>query len=286
MLIHKTPAVGTPINFGHPLSKEMIASYLMNEKKGYQASDYNFHNPFSGRYAKNAKNGGSQSAQFVQYMPFSNGKLGLYLTGSGVMKPDMDSSSLITNRGGSPGPGTWSIWVVFYSIATQSANYLFSDFPGGFSSSGALLQARNVGGFYKAKFSWSASSVEYGATGTTTLTNDKLYHIVGTRSGEPGNWTAKIYVNSMLEGTTSGITVDPLLNDYINSWTLPIIGGHFSGSPCNAYISTAQFWKRALNENEVRSLYLNPYQMYFQRNSKAYDVGAASLNTTNFFPFM
>ena len=117
------------------------------------------------------------------------------------------------------------------------------------------------GGIYiqdtTAKFILYKNSAYQIISGTTTLSADTWYHIVGTYDGENNDDKTRIYINGSLEATSSAlggnfITAEPTIA-YIGRNTNGLTPDYFNGS-----ISDVKIYSSALTEAEVQSQYLKP----------------------------
>ena len=159
------------------------------------------------------------------------------------------------------GQMTVSAWCYFTSVSQY--RYPVSDYNSGGTNAQFALQHTNTN---KLTFFWALSGQQYPnpftAAGTTTTVANKWYHVVGVRDGASGAWTARIYVNGILENSTNtangpatqanagNVTIGQP-GDLVNS-ILPMVG----------YINDVQIWDRALRAEEVKELFIEESNKY------------------------
>jgi|Deesub1362A_J573_1020465.scaffolds.fasta_scaffold00330_89 hypothetical protein len=87
--------------------------------------------------------------------------------------------------------------------------------------------------------------------------DNKWVHLVGVYRGYTGSWTARAYINGVLVGTHSNPTFDGIRD----AGELVEIGrlGGASLRYFNGKISFVRIYNRALNDEEIKYLYENPY---------------------------
>lgn len=127
------------------------------------------------------------------------------------------------------------------------------------ATSNLVCQVGGSGGF---------TTLTIGTTaGPTTITTERWYHVVMTRNRTTSTTNIiSLYINGILTHTRSvnfgaNITVtDPC-----------VIGAAYDFTAnANIYIRDINIWNRELSQAEVKDLYLRPYQIYNIRNSRTY----------------
>lgn len=111
--------------------------------------------------------------------------------------------------------------------------------------------ATNNGAAY---YSLDGNGCEWGAQGTSNLTNGNFHHLVGTRTSLG---TYRIYVNGTLEGDTNVSAGAGCQNASAFSTHTWIIGNGpaWGGSQWVGQIAEVSVYDRALTRGEIRSLY-------------------------------
>jgi len=226
----KSP-LGTPINFAHPLAKGLVGCWLMNEGSGNKIYDLS---------------GNGNDGTFVNHTAWVPGRTGPALTFDGV-----DDHVVVPNKASlNPISAlTISVWVNQKATSVgQSAN--ISNIAGKTSSSYGyeLRLTSDVLYFLIEQGGW------IGLSGNT-LNLNQWYHIVGTYDKS----NMKLFVdgglvNSLAE--SADIRVDTG-SFYVGSRTA-------SARYFNGLIDDVRIYNRALSEQEVQQLYLNPYAMFEQ----------------------
>lgn len=149
-------------------------------------------------------------------------------------------------------PITVSCWVRFDALGTE--RYIFSDLNAAATYSQFAVQKLTSNVF---RFAWFNSPSTVLADGTTAAVAGIWYHVVGTRSGVTGAWSAKLYKDGVLERTTSS-AVNPATQANAGTPSIGTPGSYTGGTTfhMNGCIQLVKVWRRALTETEVRNLYL------------------------------
>jgi len=88
------------------------------------------------------------------------------------------------------------------------------------------------------------------ATSTGSLTANTWYDVVVTRSGSSGNWTCNIYINGVLDKSTTSISTNP---SSIQTVTIGTAGG--GGGKWNGMIDGLKIYKAAMSVAEIKNRY-------------------------------
>ena len=162
------------------------------------------------------------------------------------------------------GPFALAVWVYPTNITIHDDGILSKDsYPGsGNSYTGYLLNAQ---GTPSIKWAFSTRNVISGSgpnttlLSTTTVTNNRWYHIVALRDGE----TLRIYVDGVLENSgaqASATSVSSTVNMTIGSLNAISPGQYFDGR-----IDEVRIYNRALTTDEVKQLYRMGKTVYQNR---------------------
>lgn len=151
-------------------------------------------------------------------------------------------------------PMTISAWVKFDALGTE--RYIASDLNA--TATGSMFQIEKLTSNLF-RFAWFNGTTVL-ADGINSAVVGKWYHIVGVRSGNTGSWSAKLYVNGLLEKTTATST-NPALQSFAGTPTIGTTGDYTGGTTfhMNGDIKDVMIWNRALSETEVRQLYVKQY---------------------------
>lgn len=147
---------------------------------------------------------------------------------------------------------TISCWVKFDSVSNY--RYLFCDYSSDGLNAQFALQHTNTN---RLTFFWARSGTQspnpFTAAGTTATARDVWYHCVGVREGATGNWTAKIYVNGILENSTT-TTGNPARRNTTPGMSVGA-PGEYAGLNMAGSIQRAMIWNRPLTATEILKLY-------------------------------
>jgi hypothetical protein len=145
---------------------------------------------------------------------------------------------------------TVSAWVRFDALGQE--RYIAADLNSGATNSMFMLEKLTSNLF---RFAWFNGSTVL-ADGINAAVAGKWYHVVGVRAGSTGAWSAKLYVNGLLEKTTSSAT-NPSSQASAGTPSIGTPGDYTGGTTfhMNGDIKDVVFWRRALTDTEVRLLY-------------------------------
>jgi len=223
------PLPGAQINHAHPLAKGLVGCWLMNEQAGIRCIDsspYGNHGTMVG-FGVPANLRSAQGIKFDgvdDYVDAGNGASLDFGTGSFTVEA----------------------WMIFNSLPIDGANH------GGIGGATLvpgwnLFLVNNLLRFYLR----DAGNFASGDYGYSNLLTNRWYHIVGVRNGT----NLYLYVDSIQRGTTSGSTANVTNSDALTF-------GRAASSWFNGTIDEVRIYNRALNKDEIKELYLNPYAMF------------------------
>jgi hypothetical protein len=152
-------------------------------------------------------------------------------------------------------PMTISAWVKFDALGTE--RYIASDLNAAATNSMFQIEKLTSNLF---RFAWFNSPSTVLADGVNAAVAGRWYHVVGTRSGSTGSWSAKLFVNGVLEKTTAS-AVNPSSQILAGTPTIGTTGDYIGGTTfhMNGDIKDVMIWNRALTETEIRQLYVKQY---------------------------
>ncbi len=232
------PTRGTKLNPAHPISRGLVACWLMNEGTGDNVFDFSGNSNNGTLHGPPAWSAGKtgNSLEFVngnsEYVDFGDSRFQLD-------KTNKLSIVAIAFRN-SAGPT--------YSTVIHRGNYVFP-FSMTLYTAGSYVRGafavRTTGGNTNL-FASTAESVLLGQYG----------HFAGTYDGS----VQKIYQNGVLENQTSksgdlnfDTTSHPTYIGASEGWE----SDNLDGGVCHVFL-----WNRALSESEIKSLYREPYAMF------------------------
>lgn len=226
------PPIGSSINLNHPLSQGLVACYLFNEVSGIRCYDLS-HYSVSGVLTNGAS-----------FNPSSGG--------IAVLDGVNDFISLPQTPLINTGQATVEIWFrttqTTQALILQLTNYGGCLYINRFSNTGKVLA------FFDNTTGNNSSSDE-----STISVNDNIWHcIVATHI----NNVTSLYIDGKLNKQYSD-TFSPMF--YTNGYNIGQnvgFGQYFSGS-----VLKYSAYNRALSEEEVKSLYENPYQFISPQSS-------------------
>lgn len=231
------PPLGTPINRNHPLAQGMVACWLLNEGGGLNCYDSTGRCPIPG------------VATSAAVSKIGTRGLSRTFAGGNTDSIDIGTQSALSLTSSAC---TMSAWV-FYNGVNGTAYYVAADFDAAGAISSMLISKTNNTN----KFQWGSSG--FIIASSTLPTAGKWYHVVGTRSGATGGWTLNIYVNGVLETSTT-TALNPGAQQ---QFKIGRPGGYTgTGFSWLGLIQNVMIYNRALSASEVRQLYTNPYQMF------------------------
>jgi len=229
------PPYGTPINMSHPLAKGMVGCWLLNEGGGLKAFDSTKLNGLPGAVISGVF---KQSTRGGAYLNAANQDVSMQTASS---YPNLNLPTHLTI----------SAWINTTTVAAGTQTVVGDLNSGG--SAGQYFMSINRSAA-KSELAWAANVI---VTGTINLTANAWHHVVATRSGATGAWTATLYLNGVLDNSAS-TAINPAAQQGMAIGRL----GNFNGNYFTGMIQTVQMWNRALSATEVRQLYTNPYQMF------------------------
>lgn len=106
---------------------------------------------------------------------------------------------------------------------------------------------------YRASFRWGTG---FSLDSTWILSAHRRYHIIATRSGSPGAWTAKMFINGELNAVTT-TAIDPT-----DIATVVSIGGTLNSEEYEGFIYDVRIWNTALPDAICYMLMRDPYGVY------------------------
>ncbi len=152
-------------------------------------------------------------------------------------------------------PMTVSAWFRFETVGNY--RYIASDYNAGVSNAQFSMLHTNTN---KLTFFWARGGTQYPnpftAASVTTTQAGVWYHCVGIRSGSTGSWQSKIYVNGVLENTTSTIGNPAPKATTSGNVVIGGAGDYASGLVMVGDIQRVMIWTRALADTEVLNLFL------------------------------
>ena len=219
------PSLGSSINWNHPLSEGLIACYLFNEISGLKCYDL-------GRY--------NATGTLTNGAVFSNLNYGfVFLDGVN------DYISLPATPIINTGQVTLEVWFrttqTSQALILQTVNYGSGIYLNRFTNTGKLFA-----------FFDDSSGNNSSADESTISVNDNLWHCVVATFA---NNTTSLYIDGKLNKQYAD-TYNPslLANAYNIGWNVGT-SSYFAGS-----VLKYSSYNRALTDEEIRSLYENPYQ--------------------------
>ena len=142
---------------------------------------------------------------------------------------------------GTLGEMTRTAWILTNTVAAGDRAILSSYQLAGNLSAGAFFlnhMAKRLGLY------WGTS---YILNGSTDMTTGTWYHVGAVRAGSSGNWTAKLFLQGRLDGSTT-TAVNPTASGPTS------IGrtGDYPGEYFDGLIDEVHIWNRALPESDIR----------------------------------
>jgi hypothetical protein len=103
---------------------------------------------------------------------------------------------------------------------------------------------------------WNSGAGPIAST-ATSIADNNWHHYAVVRTGASGNWTVRIYLDGVLDSTTSSIATNPsgAASDYSLIGGLSNAGSSYAGYLMNGVLDDVRIYNRALSATEVRSLY-------------------------------
>lgn len=229
----KQPPFGVSINRNHPLAKDLVASYLLNEGGGQKA----FNTAINGNNIGVLSNGAvfkqTQNGSAVDFN-------GTNFSGSKIVigNPWTDQ----------PTSYTVSCWFIAPSVTTNKYLLNWRNF-----GNGNLWFQANLNNASKINFTIGDNTVVISCS-TNNLSAGVWYNWTGVRSGN----NIYSYINGVYQSSNSGsvgnitgvqdCVIGAQSFDYNALW--------------DGQINNVKIWKRALTPSEVMNLYISPNGMY------------------------
>lgn len=264
------PQPGAPINLAHPLARGLVAYYPCNEGAG---ATINEATGLAGSMT------GTANTSRLMWTPGSQFNVT-------PASPLSDQAAIVPNYWGNTSSGsgyfqgsnlasvdnlsnfTVQAWITQPLYAAGSGGgVIVGKYGSGGTSTGAgwAMFACNISSVFKLSMGTqqSGGSVfsEIDATATAFSVKNTPLHMVGTVSARAAQ---KIYFNGKDAGATSSGSGTP--SGYSNTGLLCI--GNDSGAPSTDFFSGAvshvAIWNRVLSQNEIETLYADPYCMFKQ----------------------
>jgi hypothetical protein len=227
-VVRSFKSAGAPLNFGHPINRDLVAFWGCSNGGGLRVRDLtgHFHGTRSG----------------IPLPAWTAGKFGHGLSFDGTASEVVDCGSSLSQTG----PMTILLWIRPSNAGGQNeivGNYL----DGSHGNWGFELGTRSAS---KLSFIHGATVV---VTSSASLSNNAWYQVAAVRSGTTGAWTATIYINGVIDSsaTTSG-------NPHGGAYPTWIGDAGFILYPFSGVIDHAAIWSRALSAQEIQQLYVRP----------------------------
>jgi hypothetical protein len=238
------PPLGSQINWSHPLSKGLVACYLMNEGSGDKIYDLSGNNNVGTLIGMNNTTGGWSPGIKGQALKFDG-------------SDDCVTASSNNFLGLIGKAYTISLWIQDDTSAAILATFFHRivSFANGVINIQLGLGTDSVGAYRSFYISESFDSItkkQSASVGTG------WFNVIATSNGS----THKLYVNGALDEGGSGGSPGP----FITNTGLLYIGqrgnnaGYVKGS-----IDDVRIYNRALSPQEVSQLYQSPYAMFERR---------------------
>jgi len=253
------PILGKQLNTSHPLSRGLVASYLLNEGGGTKAL-----NTVTNKIST-LSGGVSGNAIFVKTQRYNATRFnGVNTTGSRLI--------IDTPWTDFPTTYTCSCWFRSDNI-TVASKYLL-----------CWRNPSNTSIWWQINCSSSVVAFTVGTSGSNifacvsgALQSNTWYNVTCVRN----NLVLSLYLNGLFVSTVSLITnaTPTVLQDNVIGCQSGDYNAVFNGD-----INNAKTWKRALNSTEIMQLYLSPNCMYSNKiSSPLYSPSSPIINTSNFF---
>ena len=255
------PILGKQLNTSHPLSRGLVASYLLNEGGGTKAL-----NTVTNKIST-LSGGVSGNAIFVKTQRYNATRFnGINTTGSRLI--------IETPWTDFPTTYTCSCWFRSNDITVASKFLLCWRNPS------------NTSIWWQINCSSSVVAFTVGTSGTNIVTcvsgalqSNTWYNVTCVRN----NLVLGLYLNGLFVSSVSLTTntTPTVLQDNVIGCQSGDYNAVFNGD-----INNVKTWKRALNSTEIRQLYLSPNCMYSNKiSSPLYSPSSPIINTSNFFQF-
>jgi len=253
------PPLGTPLNFAHPLNRELVGYWPMGEGAGIRAQD------LSGK----GNHGTLTNMVQGSTSGWTGGKFGRAMRFDGVddylVIPDTPSLSF--GDGVNDRPFSISMWLKADSF---NANYqwLFNK-RGNLSNSEYQLVLTPTGQLYMNLFSGGVGTVYMEVISVQVIRLNTWHNIVYTYDGSKTNAGQQFYIDGVLStktGVNGGVYVamqDGTVNLHIGirAWD------YGTNAKFVGVMEQVRLYNRNLSALEARQLYTDPFCMYEQKNN-------------------
>lgn len=245
----KKPPFGARINWHHPLSQGLVGAWLFNEDGGLKLYNLSKSDPI---YLQDYNNNG-----FTW--------LGEDISISSAVPQFLYTLHI-------PIAGDMSVCSIIYTSTVNSGLMHYGDT---IINPGAWDRAINIdaSGYITCKW-WTSGHDNDWLTSNSIVTDGTRKHIVVTnKSTAPGK---RIYIDGKLDADDNKAYGYTGYNSYSPGY-LHIARGHsdIGDRLFNGKMNLFYMWSRTLSEEEVASLYANPYQMFLPVVWDAYYVSEA-----------
>jgi hypothetical protein len=234
------PPLGTPINPSHPISRGLVAAWMLNEGGGvgqYGLAYDSTGNNSTGTF-KNTSGG-----TYPVWQPANFG-IGVYFQATGGQQITIPANSTINPTAAC----TYAGWVNF--VSTTSFNHWFTTAHVAESDNTFCAQVDSAAIRYDVYTSGNGFTDH---TGSTTINPDTWYHIVHTYDSATGMSLG--YVNGVLDSTQG-----PLSGTIVYAGSPTTIGAYTDGNyASNCTVDNCLIWNRALSITEIQQLYADPF---------------------------
>lgn len=237
------PCLGSQLQMGHPLTKGLVACWLMNEGSGIYVNDFSSH---------------SHPAIFSNAARVSVWSPTLYGIGLGCT----DDIAVVDNSSQLKEETDYSI-VARYLINEREAYHAIystiTGYNGGVpNSSGIALHHSYNASPARVAFTVAKSNSVYVRAGYSigSIPLNTWNTVVGT--WQKDIFTANIYVNGTLRNSDTNINIDTYAGNVCNllNFSPAYYGGLYG------YCAYIYVYNRALSAGEIAKLYLDPFCMF------------------------
>ncbi len=224
------PMLGQQINWGDPISKGLVASWLMNEGSGNQVADLS---------------GNGNRGTLAENTLWTGGKFGpcLHFDGAGDY---VDCGSFPAGNF-----GTADFSIVVWAKCQESGSVDVFVAKGNVAAGDVILYKTTTADRFI--FYADAGVISLGVTKTGLVGN--WIQLAAVRSGS----NAYLYANAILIGTDTSAAAN------ISNPHNLCIGGSETGTtnPFIGEIDNVRIWNRALSASEIAQLYREPFAMFY-----------------------
>lgn len=229
------PVCGTQIDWTNPITKGLVGCWLFNEGSGLRINDLS---------------GNNNHGTLTGFEPFSatsgwtGGKTGTALNFNGGSN-SVNNGTLTNDVGNGTNNFSISAWIKSNDVTQLKAiagKVKFNLNEWGIYQNNSLL-------YFQIRGAALASSVS-----TSTISNNKWYFVVGVRKEN----MISIYLDGNIINTLVTIVSPNTLSDNF------YVGRRVLNNDFNfkGIIEEVAIWSRALSDNEIKSIYSEPYAMF------------------------